>query len=91
MPEALFTTIHKKELITWSCKEIKQVIKQSGFYNSSVISYTIKTNKLTITNETSPLFDLASDNNHYYALTTVTYITNPAKNIINLIQVYITD
>jgi hypothetical protein len=91
MPEALFATIHKEELVTWSCKKIKQVVKQSGFYNSGVISYTIKTSGLAITNGTGPLSDLASDNNHYYALITATYIADPAKDIINLTQVYITD
>jgi hypothetical protein len=80
MLKALFTTIHKKEPVTWSCKKIKQVIKQSGFYNSGVISYTIKTNKLTIINKTSLLLNLANNNNYYYTL-----ITNPAKDIINLI------
>jgi hypothetical protein len=86
MPEALFATIHKEELVTWSREEIKQVVKQSGFYNSGVISYTIKTSELAITNGTGPLPDLASDNNHHYALT-----TDPAKDIINLTRVYITD
>jgi hypothetical protein len=91
MPEALFATIHKEELVTWSREKIEQVVKQSGFYNSGVISYTIKTGELVITNGTGPLPDLASDNNHYYALTTVTYIADPAKDIINLTQVYTTD
>jgi hypothetical protein len=84
MLKALFATIHKKELITWSYKKIKQVVKQSGFYNSGVIFYTIKTNGLIITNETGPSPNLVSDNNHYHALTTATYITDPAKDIINL-------
>jgi hypothetical protein len=91
MPKALFATIHKEELVTWSYEEIEQVVKQSGFYNSGVISYTIKTNRLAITNKTGPSPDLASDNNHYYALTTVTYIANPAKDIINLTRVYTTN
>jgi hypothetical protein len=86
MPEALFVTIHKKEPVTWSYKKIKQVVKQSGFYNSGVISYTIKTSGLVITNGTGPSPNLASDNNHYYALT-----TDPAKDIINLTRVYTTD
>jgi hypothetical protein len=91
MPEALFATIHKEELVTWSCEEIEQVVKQSGFYNSGVISYTIKTNRLAIINGTGPLPDLASGNNHHYALTTATYIADPAKDIINLTRVYTTD
>jgi hypothetical protein len=91
MLEALFATIHKKEPITWSREKIKQVVKQSGFYNSSVISYTIKTNKLAIINGTGLLPDLTNDNNHYYTLITVTYIADLAKDIINLTQVYITD
>jgi hypothetical protein len=91
MPEALFATIHKEEPVTWSYKEIKQVVKQSGFYNSSVISYTIKTGGLAITNETGLLSDLASDNNHYHALTIATYIADLAKDIINLTQVYTTN
>jgi hypothetical protein len=86
MPEALFATIHEKEPVTWSREEIKQVVKQSGFYNSGVIFYTIKTSGLAITNGTGPLPDFASDNNYYYALT-----TDPAKDIINLTQVYTTD
>jgi hypothetical protein len=86
MPEALFATIHKKELVTWSREKIKQVVKQSGFYNSGVISYTIKTSRLAITNETSPLPNLVSNNNYHYALT-----TDPAKDIINLTRVYTTD
>jgi hypothetical protein len=91
MPKALFATIYKEELITWSCEKIKQVVKQSGFYNFDVIFYIIKTNKLAITNKTGLLPDLVSDNNYHYALITVTYITNLAKDIINLIQVYTTD
>jgi hypothetical protein len=91
MLKALFATIHKEELVTWSRKEIEQVVKQSGFYNSGVIFYTIKRSGLAITNRTGFLSDLASDNNHYYALTTVTYITDPAKDIINLTRVYTTD
>jgi hypothetical protein len=91
MSEALFATIHKEEPVTWSCEEIKQVIKQSGFYNFGVIFYTIKTSGLAITNRTGPLPDLVSSNNHYHAFTTATYITDPAKDIINLTQVYITD
>jgi hypothetical protein len=81
MPEALFATIYKEELVTWSCEEIKQVVKQSGFYNSDVISYTIKTGGLAITNGTGSLPDLASDNNnnYHYALTTATYIADPAN------------
>jgi hypothetical protein len=66
MPEALFAIIHKEELVTWTCKKIKQVIKQSGFYNLGVISYTIKTSGLVITNETGSLSDLSSNNNYYY-------------------------
>jgi hypothetical protein len=84
MLEALFATIHKKELVTWSHKKIKQIVKQSGFYNSGVISYTIKTGGLIITNGTGLLPNLVSGNNHYYALITAIYITDPAKNIINL-------
>jgi hypothetical protein len=86
MPKALFATIHKKEPVTWTCEEIKQLIKQSGFYNLSVISYTIKTDKLTITNRTGSSPDLASsnNNNHHDALTTATYIADPAKDIVNL-------
>jgi hypothetical protein len=87
----LFATIHEEEPVTWSREEIEQVVKQSGFYNSGVISYTIKTSGLAITNETGPLPNLASGNNHYYALTTATYIADPAKDIINLTRVYITD
>jgi hypothetical protein len=87
----LFAIIYKKELVTWSYKKIKQVVKQSGFYNSGVIFYIIKTNKLIITNRTGLLPDLVSDNNHYYTLTIITYIANFAKDIINLIQVYTTD
>jgi hypothetical protein len=81
MPEALFATIHKEELVTWSREKIKQVVKQSGFYNSGVISYTIKTDRLTITNGTGSLPNLASDNNnnHHHALTTATYIADPAN------------
>jgi hypothetical protein len=91
MPEALFATIHKEKLVTWSREKIKQVVKQSGFYNSGVISYTIKTGELIITNKTGPLPDLASNNNHHHTLTTATYIADPAKDIINLTQVYTTD
>jgi hypothetical protein len=91
MLKALFAIIHKKELVTWSYKEIKQVIKQFGFYNSSVIFYTIKTSGLIITNGTGPLPNLVSNNNHHYALTTTTYITDLIKDIINLTQVYTTN
>jgi hypothetical protein len=92
MSETLFVTIYKEELVTWSYKKIKQVVKQSGFYNSDVISYTIKTNRLIITNKTGSSSDLvSSNNNNYYAFTLVTYIANLTKNIINLIQVYTTD
>jgi endonuclease III-like uncharacterized protein len=80
------TPTHKKELITWSYKKIEQVVKQSGFYNSGVIFYTIKTNRLVITNKTGLSPDLVNNNNYYHAL-----ITNPAKDIINLTQVYIID
>jgi hypothetical protein len=81
MPEALFATIHKKEPVTWTYKEIKQVVKQSGFYNSGVISYTIKTSGLAIRNGTGSSPDLASDNNnnHYHAPTTATYIADPVN------------
>jgi hypothetical protein len=79
MPEALFITIYKEELVTWSYKKIKQVVKQSGFYNSGVISYIIKTSELIITNKTGLLSNLVSDNNYYYA-----FIINLAKDIINL-------
>jgi endonuclease III-like uncharacterized protein len=85
MPEALFATIHKEKLVTWTREEIKQVIKQSGFYNSGVISYTIKTSGLVIINRASSLSDLASNNNHHHTLTTATYIADLAKDIINLI------
>jgi hypothetical protein len=91
MPEALFATIYKEELVTWSCEEIKQVVKQSGFYNSGVIFYTIKTGGLAIINGTGLSPDLASNNNHYYTLITAIYITDPAKDIINLTRVYTTD
>jgi hypothetical protein len=89
----LFATIHKKELVTWTCEEIKQVVKQSGFYNLGVIFYIIKTNRLIITNGTSSLPDFASDNknNYYYSFTIIIYITDLVKDIINLTQVYITD
>jgi hypothetical protein len=46
MPDALFIIIHKEELVTWTCEKIEQVVKQSGFYNLGVISYTIKTGGL---------------------------------------------
>jgi hypothetical protein len=86
MPKALFATIHKKELVTWTREEIEQPVKQSGFYNLGVIFYIIKTNRLAITIGTGSLPDLASDNNnnYYHALTTLTYITDPAKDIISL-------
>jgi hypothetical protein len=81
MPEALFATIHEEEPVTWSREEIEQVVKQSGFYNSGVISYTIKTGRLAITNGTGSSPDLASDNNnnHHHAPTTATYIADPAN------------
>jgi hypothetical protein len=81
MPEALFATIHKEEPVTWTREEIEQVVKQSGFYNSGVISYTIKTGGLAIRNGTGSLLDFASDNNnnHYHTPTTATYIADPAN------------
>jgi hypothetical protein len=74
MSEALFATIHEEELVTWTCEEIEQVVKQSGFYNLGVISYTIKTGGLATTIGTGSLPNLASNNNnnHHYALTTAT-------------------
>jgi hypothetical protein len=81
MPEALFATIHEEEPVTWTREEIEQVVKQSGFYNSGVISYTIKTGGLAIRNGTGSSPDLASDNNnnHHHAPTTATYIADPAN------------
>jgi endonuclease III-like uncharacterized protein len=64
MSDVLFATIYKEELITWSYKKIKQVIKQSGFYNSGVIFYIIKTSRLIIINGTASLPDLASVTDH---------------------------
>jgi hypothetical protein len=86
IPKVLFATIYKEEPVTWTYEKIKQLVKQFGFYNSGVISYTIKTNKLTITIETGSLLNLVSNNNnnHHHTLTTLTYITNPAKDIISL-------
>jgi hypothetical protein len=86
MPEALFATIHEEEPVTWTREEIEQLVKQSGFYNSGVISYTIKTGGLAITIGTGSSPDLASgnNNNHHHAPTTPTYIADPAKDIISL-------